>query len=560
MSDRSDDVAAGDEPATLQSRLEVADHDDPNGAGATDAAPAITEPVALLRHLEVSGRFHRDSRAGRVFHPGAVSLRENVSTNSLHVSVEDNRVAAHVDEVSPLAVSEGASRYSVPRAMAHNLAGMAQDLVSLLQGREGDHRCELDCEWLTSDAESAPHHAPLLDPRAATWSVQLEARVAGSLDEARLRSALGMALGRHVMERDCLEVVDCRDDDALNTARARLQSMAVSVSARPPLHVYLARHPGGDVLMLNINHAASDGLGALRVLHCIARAYAGEADPDAPLDFLADRDLPVRPASAPVSVLARSYKRTVERLRDTLTRPARLAADQPSDHPGYGFYLLALSAEETQRALDVERSGTTRNILMAAMHLTIGDWNLRHGRPGRRIGVLAPANLRPPEWQEDTVGNFSVTTRMSTSRRDRSSPASALKALATETARNKRTRTGIALIAGLQRAGLLALWAKQSIVVLQPLTDNRLLDAAMLCNLGWLDEAPRFGSDVGDTVELWFSTPARSPLTLCLGAVTVAGRLHLVFRYPHRLFGPDAARRFAECYVDHVRLVVDGHA
>ena len=31
--------------------------------------------------------------------------------------------------------------------------------------------------------------------------------------------------------------------------------------------------------------------------------------------------------------------------------------------------------------------------------------------------------------------------------------------------------------------------------------------------------------------------------------MTVAGRLHLVLRYPLRLFSDDAARRFAECLV-----------
>jgi hypothetical protein len=124
-------------------------------------------------------------------------------------------------------------------------------------------------------------------------------------------------------------------------------------------------------------------------------------------------------------------------------------------------------------------------------------------------------------------------------------------------ARNKSTRTGVALIAALERTGLLALWAKQSIVVLQPLTGNHMVDATVLCNLGSPDETPWFGPDVGDVVELWCSTPARTPLSLCLGAVTVAGRLQLTFRYPHRLFGPDAARRFAECYLRHLRLVAD---
>jgi NRPS condensation-like uncharacterized protein len=391
--------------------------------------------------------------------------------------------------------------------------------------------------------------------------VQLEARVSGALDETRLRAALGTVLARHTLERDPLEVVDCHDDDALDAARARLQSMVVPVTECPPLHVYLARHPAGDVLMLNVNHAASDGFGALRVLHSIARAYAGAAAHDEPLDFLAVRDLPVRPASTSVSALARSYRSAVERLRDLRDRPARVAADQPSDHPGCGFHLVALSAAQTRNVVDIERWPTSTNILMAALHLTISEWNLRHGTsPGRRMGVLVQANLRPARSHEHTVGNFSVTARMSTSPRERAGPATALEAITAQIARNQRTRTGIALIAGLERTGLLPLWAKQSIVVLQPLTANRFVDTTVLCNLGWLREAPWFGPELGEPVELWFSTPARAPLSLCLGAVTVGGRLHLTFRYPHRLFSPAAARRFADLYLAQLRLVADARA
>lgn len=547
----------GDESATLQTRLEVAGHDGPDGAA---PAPTVTDPVALLRHLHVSGHFHRDSRLGRLFHPGRVSFRENVPTDSLHVVVEDNHVAAHVDGVSPLAVrDQGRSGYSLRQAAAHNLAGMAQDFIWLLRGRQGDHRCRLSCEWV-SGADSEPDAAPLLDPQAAAWSVQLEARVSRTLDEARLRAALDLVLGPHTSKRDHLDVVDCRDDEALDAARTRLQSMVLAVSERPPLHVYLARHPAGDILMLNVNHAASDGFGALQILRAIARAYAGEAGADARLDFLASHDLPVRPASAAESVLLRSGKRAVERLRDLLARTGRLAADQSADLPGYGFHMVGLSPEETARVVNAGRSSSSRNTLMAALHLAIGDWNLQHGTPGGRIGVLVPADLRPQAWRQDAIGNFSVTARVSTNRRERSGPASALKAITAQRSRNKRTRTGIALIAALERSGLLPLWAKQSSVVLQPLTGNRLVDSALLSNLGWLEEAPSFGPGAGETVELWFSTPARSPLSLCVGAVTVAGRLHLTFRYPHRLFGPDAVRRFAGCYLDHLRLVADSRS
>jgi hypothetical protein len=63
----------------------------------------IADPVALLRHLDAGGHCHRDSRVGRMYHTGMVSLREDVPTNSLHVSVDDNRMTAHVDEAEAVA-------------------------------------------------------------------------------------------------------------------------------------------------------------------------------------------------------------------------------------------------------------------------------------------------------------------------------------------------------------------------------------------------------------------------------------------------------------------------
>ena len=148
-----------------------------------------------------------------------------------------------------------------------------------------------------------------------------------------------------------------------------------------------------------------------------------------------------------------------------------------------------------------------------------------------------------------------MTARVSMRPRHRSSPAAALKAVTAQTTRNKRTRTGVALIAALERTGLLPLWARQSEVVLQPLTGNTRVDTAMLGHLGWVEQPPTFGPDAGDTLDLWFSVPARAPLALCVGTVIVGGSLHLTFRYPRRLFGPDAARRFADRYVDNLRGV-----
>lgn len=89
---------------------------------------------------------------------------------------------------------------------------------------------------------------------------------------------------------------------------------------------------------------------------------------------------------------------------------------------------------------------------------------------------------------------------------------------------------------------------KQSVAGLLSFTGNRLVDSALLSNLGRLDDPPSFGPDAGETTEMWFSAPARMPLGLSMGTVTVGGRLHMAFRYRHPLFDADAVRRFAERY------------
>lgn len=540
-------------PATLQERLE--DAGDDGTARAEADLPPLRDPVALLAHLDVSGRFHRDGPAGRLYHRGMVSLRENRPADSLHLVIDDNRLAAHVDAVSPLTrPAQGTSGYSLRRAILHNVVGMSEDVLSLLRGRQGDHDCVLECEWVAGAAAQTRDEAGLLDPRESAWSVQLDARVGGRLDEARLRTALGVVLGPVGGERDVLEVVACRDASTLEAARSRLHTLEIAAADRPPMHAVLAQQADGDVLMLNLNHAACDGFGALRVLRAIARAYVGDHD-DGALDFLAAADLPVRPAAGTTPAHQRLRKRAVERLRDALSQPTELAADEPGEDPGVGFRTFVLADVETRRlhAVDPSRAGT--NALIAALHLTIASWNRDHDAPGRRIGVLIAANLRPGGWPQETIGNFSLNERVSTTRRERAGASAALKAVGAQVARTERARTGVALIEALRRNGMLGLWAKQSIVVLRPLTTNHIVDAAMLCDLGAVDGAAWFGEDAGEIAELWFSTPSRSPLSVSVGAVTVAGRLHLTLRYPRCLFSADGARRFAESYAEQLRSV-----
>lgn len=116
----------------------------------------------VFGRLEATGRYHRDSRLGRVFHPGTVSFREISQNDSMHIAVTpENRVSVHVDRVSPLSTRAGdRSRYSLLRVLRHNVTHGIDSSVRLWRRRPGDHRCELDCEIVAVEGDQS--EAPVM--------------------------------------------------------------------------------------------------------------------------------------------------------------------------------------------------------------------------------------------------------------------------------------------------------------------------------------------------------------------------------------------------------------
>jgi hypothetical protein len=110
----------------------------------------------LIRALDADRRYRRDSRLGRVLHPGKISFREISPTDSLHILIKGDRVSAHVDEISPLLVAaDGSCRYSWARIVAHNVVLAATEVARRVRGQVGHQRCDLRCEaeWVDDDQE-----------------------------------------------------------------------------------------------------------------------------------------------------------------------------------------------------------------------------------------------------------------------------------------------------------------------------------------------------------------------------------------------------------------------
>jgi NRPS condensation-like uncharacterized protein len=407
-------------------------------------------------------------------------------------------------------------------------------------------------------------------------SIQFEVRAPGRLDEARLRAAVAAACRVHPMARarqaswkptddhyeweitetidvDPVRIVDVGDALSLEQERAELQSRCVSLAESPPFRVVLARHPGGDYLMLNVNHSASDGVGTLRLMRSIVRAYAGEADPTPDVDPLAIRDLQVELAPSTLKERLRGWQGMIDSWSRAATLPTHVVPDGGTDEAGFGFHHLLLTVEQTAD-LNPKRhiKGTVNDLLLAALAQTIENWNTAHHAACKRIGLMMPVNVRPRDRWYEVVGNFAGDVTISTSRSERTNAKSLMSAIVSQTQRAKDDGTAAAVLAALAGGPVAPIGVRRALTALLAPSAERYMNSCVLSNVGRVDEAMSFG-DAGVGTELWFSPPNRSPMGLSLGVAFYADRLHLAFRYCRSQFGAAEVAHFSGLYHEALR-------
>lgn len=419
--------------------------------------------------------------------------------------------------------------------------------------RDGSRRCGTAVEAVD---EAIVH----LDSPSEPWTVHLELRFAGALEESRLRRALKDALDRHPRARarmvealppgrgsvwqsattadvDPLDVVRCDGDDALVAAREDLLSRPLSLEAPSPLRLRLLQHPAGDVVLLSVHHAVGDGMAALVLLQSVARAYRGRPE--------------VVAAPAPCPALlpftGDSLRVVAAELREGFRPSARIARDGEREAPGYGVHLLRLDAARTRALRNRARDGTTVNdLLLAALHLTVAKWNSGHGKRCGRVSVLMPVNLRPrPRWREG-FENRTFMVPVATRRRDRVSAAAAVDAVARRTRWIKKQQSAAAVAGCLQSLHWMPLTVRRGLV--RQAARKPLVPTTLLSNLGPVEHDLDFGPGLGPPTQVWFSPPAKMPLGLAIGALTADEKLHLAFRARHPLLGPQALESFAASF------------
>lgn len=268
-------------------------------------------------------------------------------------------------------------------------------------------------------------------------TVHIEVRAVESLDDARLDAAVLAALALHPLAR--ARMAPWIDDETgyrwfvdaepqinpfrsiaataseLDDVRAEFYSRPLSLFESPPLCVQHVAVEGGDVIMLSVHHAAADGMGSLRLLRSICRAYAGLDDPQPDLGPAEARALVVPTDPPSWSEQIHSSQMEMQRLARLGSLPARLAPVEQTSHSGYGFKTASVALGPIlDSPLRQELGASVNDVLIAAASLAAGRWNLEHGADASRVVVLMPMNARPAEWNRDVVANLVVADSVST--------------------------------------------------------------------------------------------------------------------------------------------------
>jgi arabinofuranan 3-O-arabinosyltransferase len=437
------------------------------------------------------------------------------------------------------------------------------------------------------------------DTRAEPNNVHVEVRTAGHVQEQALRQAVLAALaalprtrarlapgGRwrrryaweHPRQPDLDPVRRATWADERELAREREQFLAASpaLETSPPLRILLAVGPDEDCVILQAHHAALDGISCLDLLRSVSRHYLGTPDGPAQPD-----PAPVRPANrvsgqASGGDLGLRRPGLVSRASLFPAPAARIAAQHaaraPGDSsaqdaagpgrnsagpwrngagpnlPGYGVEMLSCPDVPTAPWSGTGPRPTVNDLLITALIVAIGRWNVARLRSVDRIRITVPINARPP-GRDAATGNLSrlstVTAHLPETR------AGLVDLMADVTTQTLRAKGHGGPQVNLPSRALAVAWCpaavrRRLLRVALRLLGPRICDTSLLSNLGDVADPPRFGPAA--PTSMWFSTSAHMPRGLSVGAITVGGRLHLCFRYRRALFDDEAAAHFAEAY------------
>jgi NRPS condensation-like uncharacterized protein len=421
-----------------------------------------------------------------------------------------------------------------------------------------------------------------LDRRLQPLNMQGEVETSATIDVDRLRAATRTAIDYHPLagarRRESTPVdsafewvlsddpepapvveVDAAEVD-LQTVRNRLYTRRFDLTGEPPFRLVVVRGggiDGGDHLLQSTSHVAADGVGALRLGDAVCTAYRGEEPMRDTVGLPESRSLLRDLESPDLSNRVQGIDSLTRRLRESVLDPTDLATDGGSDREGWGYARRYLDADLTTRLVRDRPDGVSVNdVLLAALHLAMAEWNDDHGKVTGRLSVMMPVNLRPPAWFYQVMAMYTMFESVRTGRSHRRNPRETVERVAEQTTRIKERDRAASLfkaVALLPRSTPVALKRRLPDILRGP--GRRLTDTVLLTNLGNIPGYPSLGADTEERVFL--SPPTWEATPVGFGVATVDGRVNLFCRYLLRQFDEAAGERFVDTYVEQIERLIE---
>jgi NRPS condensation-like uncharacterized protein len=401
-----------------------------------------------------------------------------------------------------------------------------------------------------------------LDRPGEPWTVHVEAWIGGRLDAERLNAAVAAAVERHPMTRAALRdgdeweiasridppsvrVVECGDESELGRLREQLLCESPSIERPPPFSLVLARSPDRDALILSQNHSVADGVGAVRLLSSIFRAYAGEPDPVPDVDPLRMRDMRSFAARWTLGDRVRLLRERLEQRKAPQDPSVHIAPSGSRPDGIAGLRLIRFDPAQLESAQAARVPPATFNdLLLASLALTVRRWNDERGEPPGSVWIRVPINIRPREWSTELMANLAATFDLRVPAEALTDLRTAQLAVAGRTRPLKEQRFADLLAGG----GVIPLWVRRFLRKPTHSTAD-IRETALLSNLGQPELPARLGPDL-PLEAVWFSPPIRMPRSLRFGVVTTGTGLFVVVRYGPELFDAASAEAFSDRFAD----------
>ena len=388
------------------------------------------------------------------------------------------------------------------------------------------------------------------------WNAQI-ALAARAIDASRARDAIDVALAVHPLTRcavdggwvyddrasiGTVDVVACANAHDVDQVRIAQISAPLPMDRAPLARAVVARGADEDLLVFTMSHVVTDGLGLLRFMRSVGRAYRGEPDPPPAVDPATAQAALAPPPPTSLTGLAQEWSQRLRVAAAQVPRRSRLAPSASADS-GFGIVV----ADASREAVDAARrkhDATFDAYAMAVLHVAIADWNAQRGAPCARVGVSQGVNLRPQPWWDDCVLNLAAFASVFTDAPDRVDVARALDVVAPQLAADVRRAHAREMVAAARAARAIPLATRAQVLAAIP---PEQFDTCAISNCGVLADPPHLDDHARPVA--WIITPAMPQSGLTIAVDVIADSLHFSVCYRRELFSPEDARTFVDGFV-----------